>query len=271
MRSFIFLQSLLPSSSVRLGRLILNTKFPHQDFLDPFDGDDGRPRPAECIRRVQTNFTSTQTLSKSSKLRTYFNDVLSISYETHNSGVASVTAPQVTTHDLTNSGTWFHDACARPETRSWLEEAIDSGSTVYLVVGLRTLQDARLTKDVSSGSVRGVKTQVPTALVAGLSDAAGIATPGVASEKDNDHSENTVFDAPGEQIFAVQYRKVKFQWLASRKIENIVLDNTRWKAYWDIRGGEEDSDDDEDVLEVELTEVNDLEEDYFTEDKIDDL
>lgn len=263
----MLLQTLLSSSSVRLGRLVLNTRSPHQDFLDPFDGDD-RPSAKESIITEHTNFEETRNFSKSSKLRSYFADVLSVSYRSENNGVSSLSAPLVITHDLTNSGKWFQNACARSETRTWLENAIDSGKTVYLVVGFRTLRDARLTQTASFESVHGANAQLPAAVLAGVTPVADV-MPGVEVGHGNRRMESSVFNAPGEQVFAVQYRKMKFNWLSSRKIENIVLDDTRWKAYWEWRGPEDDDSENEDVLEVDLTDPSDFDisdDEYFGDD-----
>lgn len=268
MRSSVLLQTLLSSSSVRLGRLVLNTRSPHQDYLDPFD-DDGRPTTKESITTTHTNFEETRKFSKSSKLRSYFADVLSVSYRSENDGVSSLSAPHMITHDLENSGTWFQNACARAETREWLENAIDSGKTVYLVVGYRTLRDARLTQTASSESVHGANAQLPAAVLAGVTPVVDV-KPGVEVGHGNRRTESSVLNAPGEQVFAVQYRKMKFQWLSSRKIKNIVLDDTRWKAYWEWRGPEDDDSENEDVLEVDLTDSSDCDisdDEYFGDDR----
>lgn len=267
MKSSILFQTLLPPASVRLGRLVLNTRSPHQDFLDPFDEDD-RPSPKECILSTHLNFEETRKFSKSSKLRSYFNDVLSVSYQSHSLGIASISAPQVTTHDLKNSGIWFRDACAVPETRTWLEGAIDNGDTVHLIVGYRTVLDARLAQSASSLTTQGARAQAPASVLTGVGTPVDI-LPGAEGLHDTAHERSMLFDAPGEQVFAVRYRKIKFKWLSSRKIENIVLEDTRWKAYWDSRGTEVDDEEDEDVLEVNLTDVSDYDisdDEYFCED-----
>lgn len=266
MRPSVLLQTLLPSGSVRLGRLVLNTRSPHQDYLDPLD-DDGRPSSKESLLNIHTNFEETRNSSKSSKLRSYFSDILSVSYNSQGSKVASLTAPQVTTHDLQNSGAWFQSACARAETRTWLEGAIDSGKTVYLVVGFRTLRDAKLTQSTSWDEKHGARVQAPAALLTGVVPVVDV-MPGVDAGQGTHRTQSSVFSAPGEQVFAVQYRKVKFQWMSSRTIKNIVLDDTRWKAYWDWRGIDEEEDD-EDVLEVNLTDASDFDisdDEYFGDD-----
>lgn len=266
MRSSILLPTLLSPSSVRLGRLVTNTRSPHEEYIDPLDDDD-RPSPKDTIVNIRKNFEETRKFSKSSKLRSYFTEFLSISYQSQSSGVSSISAPQVTVHELKNHPTWFRDACSLPEIRTWLEQRIDDGKTVYLIVGFQSLRDARLSQSMSSRTSQGATANLPVSELAGVRAPVNI-TPKAEGDHDVGHEQNSAYDAPGEQIFAVQYRKIKFQWLSSRTIENIVLDETRWKAFWDSRGPDDDEED-EDVLEVNLTDVSDWDisdDEYFGED-----
>lgn len=268
----LLLNDLLPSSCIRLGRLVLNTKVPHQDFLDPLDD---RPTEAEYNTNRQKNFEETRKFSKNSKLRSYLTDILSISYGAQNERITSLAAPQITTHLLGNSGTWFEEACARPGTRKWIENAIDSNRTVHLVVGFRILEDAKFARNITWDTVKGARAEVPVhSLAAGVASMALSSNTGAGGSLDSSYEQRRVFDVPGEHIFAVQYRKIKFKWLSSRTLSNTILENTRWKASWDWRGGSgdegEDEDEDEDVLEVELTDASDMEisdEEYLSEDE----
>lgn len=57
------------------------------------------------------------------------------------------------------------------------------------------------------------------------------------------------FTGVGEQVYAVEYRKVKFRFLRSKDINKGTLESgARWKMFWTIRGHQND----EDVLEAEL-------------------
>lgn len=266
MRSTILLPTLLSPSSVRLGRLVLNTRSPHEDFIDPLDDDD-RPSPKDTIVNIRKNFEETRKYSKSSKLRSYFTEFLSISYQSQSSGVSTISAPQVTVHELKNHPTWFQDACSLPGIRTWLEARIDDGKTVYLIVGFQSLRDARLLQSTSSRTSQGATAKIPVADLTGVRTPVAV-TPKAQGDHETGHEQNSAYDAPGEQIFAVQYRKIKFQWLSSRTIDNIVLDETRWKAFWDSRGTDDDEEE-EDVLEVSLADMSDYDisdDEYIVED-----
>ncbi|KAK5733271.1 hypothetical protein LTR17_009880 [Elasticomyces elasticus] len=58
------------------------------------------------------------------------------------------------------------------------------------------------------------------------------------------------FDSPGEVVVAVQYRRIRFHFFDSRKIDPKHLENeTRWKYVWDMRGQTSDA---SDVIEASL-------------------
>lgn len=84
------------------------------------------------------------------------------------------------------------------------------------------------------------------------------------------------FSSPGEQIYAIQYRKIKFSWFSSPKIEKSFLEpDNRWKVFWEAgtRGDESDEEEEDDVLEVDFTDECDfgLDEVHFSEDEDEEL
>lgn len=234
---FLLQNSLLPLNSVQLGRLVLNAKNPQQDFFDP---PSGQLQP-ESIVKPQENFEDILTLSRSSRLRSSLTALLAISYENRDADSASLTAARATTYQLLNSGVWFENACAMPETRQWLKHAIGRSSSVYLVVGYHTLTDARATARASFRGTTSGGAHLPGSSVFGGTISAPLSHLLAAKVDSNRHvsyCHSRSFSAPGEQIYAIQYRKVEFKWFSSRKIDNTCLEqDNRWKVYW-ARGGE---------------------------------
>ncbi|KAL0634502.1 hypothetical protein Q9L58_006591 [Maublancomyces gigas] len=229
---FLLQNSLLPLNSVQLGRLVLNAKNPQQDFLDP---QSGQLQP-ESIVRPQENFEDILTLSRSSRLRSRLTALLAISYENRDVKSASLTATQATTYQLLNSGAWFENACAIPETRQWLKRAIDRSSPIYLVVGYHTLTNARATERITSRGTTDGGARISGSSVFGATTPATLSyllTSKVDRNRRINYSHSRSFDAPGEQIYAIQYRKVEFKWYSSRRIDNTSLEqDNRWKVYW---------------------------------------
>lgn len=263
--------SLLHIDTVKLGRLVLNAKHPQQAFYDPFDS------PPEFTVKQQDNFQGTLSLSKNSQLRSRLTALLLVSYENRDANAITLAATQAKTYQLLNSGAWFRKACSSAETRQWFEDAIGDGdgSNVYLVVGYHTITDARVTKTTISGgttsggvhlrgsSLVGGTTPSPTAMVNALNSR-------VNSTRDVNNRSEKSFDAPGEQIYAIQYRKVEFKFFSSRSLEKASLErDNRWKTFWsdDVRGSLPTEVED-DVLEADLTDELELEYDetYASED-----
>lgn len=271
MKSRALLQnSLLPLDSVKLGRLVLNAKNPQQDYLDPLDS------VPEATINPQEKFHETLHSSKNVKLLSRLTALLAVGYETRDTDSATLSAVQATTYQLTNSGTWFRKACAKQETRSWFEEAIEENdSDVYLVVGYHTVTDAQITEGTTTRRKNDAAVELSGSLISGTAAPAAVTdllSLRVNSTRDTSHKQTRSFHAPGEQIYAVQYRKVEFKWLSSKSIDKTTLErNNRWKIFWsaDRRGGQEmEPEGEDDVLEADLTDELDLEsqETYLSED-----
>jgi hypothetical protein len=80
-----------------------------------------------------------------------------------------------------------------------------------------------------------ITSSVPTAtgVMVPLGD---IADRGVAATSLKKQGIQRRFVATGEQICAVQYRKIRFKWFSSRDLDAAVLDKeNRWKMYRIIR------------------------------------
>lgn len=262
--------SLLPLESVKLGRLVLNAKNPQQDYLDPLDS------VPESTVKPQESFHETLNSSKNVKLRSRLTALLAVGYENRDANSASLSAIQATTYQLANSGAWFRKACAKQETRSWFEGAIEENdSDVYLVVGYHTVTDAQITEAATTGRKTGTGIQLSSSLLTGTAaprPLENLSNLRVDHSQDTQHQQTRSFHAPGEQIYAVQYRKVEFKWLSSKSIDKTTLErNNRWKIFWSAgqRGKEEiELDGEDDVVEADLTDELELEpeETYLSED-----
>lgn len=272
MSSAVFpITNLQSPQSLRLGCLIVNISDIDQSIHDPFPD---RPTAPEINTKELGRYHETQTSSTRSKFASFLSDVLSVSHERRLEGASSLTSPHVTINKLRNHSSWFQDACGTPETRRWLEEAMNNRQDVYLLVGFFTLKDATFVKRDTSGKVgvRGVDVPILPVGIAILNTMISI-TSGIRCTRDTSSGRMSLLDVPGENIFGVWYRKVKFKWSFSREIGVPSLDNkTKWKPFWEWRGpGEGDGDDrdrddeseeeEEDILEVSLEDMSDWDED----------
>lgn len=243
--------------SVQLGRFVLNPKKPNTDFIDPLAD---RLAPTEFLKEVQTNFEETRRFSRSSNIRPYLSNILSISYEKQNDSSATLRAPQATSYDLKCSGAWLRLACAEPKIVQFLETAFDREQTVYLVVGFRTVENGIRAVSMKDPGIRYEASVRRATGLAGASLAVNIPTSGIRSSY-----------GAGEQIFAVLYRKVKFTWLSSKSTPDMSLElGHRWLPIWDWRGLEDEDVDEDDILEATLTDLSDQDisdEEYISEDE----
>jgi hypothetical protein len=102
---------------------------------------------------------------------------------------------------------------------------------------------------------------VSTALTAsGVVVPFGMADPGLSGFSGRVEDEQRKFVAPGEQIYAVQYRKVSWSWFARDKVDKMTLGTKSWWEKYD--GPRSLQGEPEDTLEVELEDEIALDGDY---------
>jgi hypothetical protein len=252
----ILRQTFLPLNSVRLGRFVINIDDPQQDYLDPVCD-----QVAEVIIKHHLEYNELQQTATDNNFTSVLTRLVSASRSKRSKLLTEVTTDQATTYQLGNSGLWFKNAVKLQPTRKWIEQAIDQGDDVYVVVGYHTLLDARIVE--SATMVSGFRAQLEVPVTASLGATGvvipmgNIADPEISGHQQRCQGAQKQFVATGEQIFAVQYRKVRFNWLSSRDLDRAILEKeNRWKVYWDIRGQEGGT---SDVLEADLQDELELE------------
>jgi hypothetical protein len=122
------------------------------------------------------------------------------------------------------------------------------------VVGYRTITDARVAAHTEAQVVSSGKLVMPVS--AGLA-AAGVGVPlgslldpGLARSVGHTDDQQMLFVAQGEQIIAVQYRKICFKWFSSKTADKATLaKKTQWERYDRRRYLHSDGDD---MVEVDL-------------------
>ncbi|GMF67740.1 hypothetical protein COH20_005579 [Aspergillus flavus] len=256
MRQSAFLrQFFLPPTSVKIGRFLCNIDCPHQDYHDP-----ALQSAPPVIEKVQTQYSGSEALSSTNTFASDLNALLSTWISTRTAAAIHTSTNQVKTYYLDNNEQWFRDAVQQEEVRKWMERVIDEGESIYLVVGYHTVLDARIGVQKSEGKEIGGQLTAP--ISAGLNASGvvvplgGLVDPSVGGSRDHSESLEMQFEAPGEQIVAVQYRKVKFGFLSSRNVDTAALNKVaRWKRYDRPRYLQSEADD---MVEVELEDLLDL-------------
>jgi hypothetical protein len=257
-KSILVPQFFLPPSAVSLGRFVISLDNPHHDFHEPTNIVG-----PSCTEKVQTQFDSLQHSVKHHSLGSQLTTFLSSSFTKRLKASVRITADQAKTYYLVNAGQWFRDVTKSQETRKWIERTIDEGEDIYFVVAYHTLVNARIVEQLGGQSSTGGTMAVPvsTALTAsGVVVPFGMADPGFSGFSGRIEDEQRKFVAPGEQIYAVQYRKVSWSWFARDKVDKMTLGAKSWWEKYD--GPRSLQGEAEDVLEVDIEDEIALDGDY---------
>lgn len=259
---FVFKHNLLPMNSVALGRLVIDTSTPWQDFCPNTEA----PGASEIGIVPQPRLRELFERTKGSKIHDSLCKVFCSLLRNENV-VDGLSSAQEKTYYLLNSGPYFSRLCGNQQAREWFETTIKHGWNVYMVVGIHTVHESSVHApnldqiDRSVFSVPHVGSSVQQAeQEVGLTVSAGNYDGGSPS--------------PRELIIAVQYRKVQFKWFSSRKMDAAFLEvgQNRWKVFA-IGGRAERNEDEEDIVEADLQdeiEAEEIEEEgdaYFTTDE----
>ncbi|RPB01411.1 hypothetical protein L873DRAFT_1676620 [Choiromyces venosus 120613-1] len=231
--------SLLPFDSVKVGRLVLDPKSPQDDYLD-------QPNEPKITHQDQQNFQIIQNSRRYSSLKARILKLFNAYRDTQQASHAVLSSNKARTYRLQNSGEWFRDACKTDETRKWMERSIEDGAAVYLVIGIHTVFDAAVRESTGvSRDVDGDPGRAPQPANSG-----NVLTESLVRDR---RTEDRHHVALGEQIYAVQYRKVDFRSFSSKRLDKITLEHGNiWKVFWGVRGHSDASGDEDDVIEAFL-------------------
>ncbi|KAF3906300.1 hypothetical protein ABW20_dc0103146 [Dactylellina cionopaga] len=229
--------TLIPLNAIALGRFVTNTKSPAEEFYDSNvlanNGDKVIITPRHNFREVLRCTLGTSTYSNLTAIIASHLSKNTVDY-VHLESLSNQT------YQLENSTDVFENICADPNARKWLLKMIGRRRSIYMVVGLETILNA----EVSCGNLRakekGGEITVPVSAALAGALAIPIAIPdvldvGIGVNKKEDHEVQASFLAPGEMVFAVQYRKLEFSWLSSKDIDKTTLRNSRWVINLGVR------------------------------------
>ncbi|OAP64429.1 hypothetical protein AYL99_00401 [Fonsecaea erecta] len=248
--SAVFVQdNLLPLEFVSLGRFVLNTQEPNHSYRDPAEKAQEAEKPQSNVRDILRRSKGTSLYAKLSGLFEAKTD------QEAASDVFWSTRHTKTVQQLDSDG-YFAKACAEPETRKWLEKALENGRDVYMMVGYATAFNATVSDQVTAKKKTEIVSQAPvkemmTAMTGNPAPTVMVKNPVVGGETRDNMEHKRAFKADGEQVFAIQYRKLMFRFFSSKNLDKGFLEEeSRWKLYWALMGGEEEEDDD--VVEATL-------------------
>lgn len=277
--SLLFKQP-LPLSSISLGRLVRDPLYPDIDYYEPVldkplgldaTGAAGQQQPSKEQQAFAPNvgeyrfenFEDTLEAARGTRLELGLLGLLSLSpVSSQASSSTRLRSRLCVVRQLRNVDAFFRAACARDSgTRKWLEsEGVRpaNGGRVYVVCGFKTLTDATVSHSDRRGNSVDVSADVPVAAIAAAAATGGVPLPlpgniTAAAQTSAGSAERLAYTAPGERVYAVLYRRVRFGWFASRSVDKAYLEKgIRWKSMIGSRSGE-DGEAEEDGIEVEIS------------------
>lgn len=204
----------------------------------PADLFDPNPSVSQPIFTTEiSSLDSTFFDQSSSKFRAILTRYASSWLSLSSSTSLNLSAVSVKEYDLMNQREYFEDVCAFASTRQWFEEAIEYGNgPVYLITGFRTFVDMNIDQRNTQGWGTGGNITAPLEAIAGVPATFGLDV-GVEGSRENEGGVKRSYKSKGEMVFAIQVRKVKFEWFSSRA-EGAKLDRkTTCKVLWAVREG----------------------------------
>jgi hypothetical protein len=122
-----------------------------------------------------------------------------------NKTTIQITKGRTKTYALDNSDLWFEEAARLYATHVWIERAVDQGRNIYMIVGLHTITTE----------------------------------PGMAVQQQGPDGSRSQFTVPGQQICALEYRKLTHKWLSRNHMKNIQLSTKvcQWQTMEKARDG----------------------------------
>ena len=129
-----------------------------------------------------------------------------------------------------------------------LRNALKAHGKIYMIIGYQTVKDAQIEGQNTSSKGSSFALQAPgtttVATATGIPVVGDALDPSVGRESHEQRQSKQSFTIPGEQVVAIQYRRIRFRFFSSRKIEPKHLESTTcWKYAWDMRGQALDADD----------------------------
>jgi hypothetical protein len=219
----------LAFESVSLGRFVTNIDHPHEGYYEP---KIGPPTPV----LAQFSFAGHQERGAKTSFGSALINIFAATVSKLAEASIRVEADEGTSYSLDNSEAWFDEALSLADTKAWVEGMVLRGRTIYLVVGVQTLTNPRVRFGVAGDAQKQADVQVSSALAATLANMFAAPsgsgnTPSLSAESTRHHISQHRFEASGEFVCAIQYRKLKHRWLSRRSLQGVQLSKTRQWSY----------------------------------------
>lgn len=238
------LSHLFPRDGVQLGRLVSNMAAPHNDYYPP---SQIRYVKGDIHSITGKDFLDMRSKNTNSKLSVVINSVLSALFGKNIDVETKIADTICITYFLDNSEAKFKKLCDSVAAKKWFETTYKKRKQVYMVTGIQTITDANLWLQGNTESEISASATAPVAKAAGTpAPVPAVNVSLMASHLAKRHRESG-FVAENEQIYAIQYRKVKLrlrdflkETTADTLGESMLEDGCRWEVMWKTMGAGND-------------------------------
>ena len=248
---------LLPKSAVTLGRFVGDISDPNDSFQDIPQSQEWTDFPQSMSSDIRAeNYHYDSAVDRRWGLSVALTAVLSSTLSVQKDEVSTIKADYITTRKLSNTAKYFEKACQNEDVCEWLEGQWRLRRKAYVVTGIITLINARITLRRGRKIETGQGVGVPGSVVLLAATQGAVPTlGGIESVLDSEVTASSgatgrvasSFEHPGESILAVEYRRVDFSWFRKPSPKTITLSGrSRWKTYLGSRGEDTDARSDED-------------------------
>ncbi|KAF4450214.1 hypothetical protein F53441_6648 [Fusarium austroafricanum] len=200
---------------------------------------------------LNKDFYDLRLKSKASKLQAVLTSVASLLFHTEDDLETKISDTICITYFLDDVDRKFDEMWKEKGAREWFEDAFRKRRHVYMVTAIQTLTDANMKLASNKAAQVDGDIKIPVSRIIGDPTAAAPLDPRVFAEHRAEKHRETGFVGEGEQIYAIQYRKVKWGLFSSREMaQGFLEEGNRWKVMWKTMGAEKN---DQDTLEAKLT------------------
>jgi hypothetical protein len=183
---------------------------------------------------------------KDNSLRARLEGLLSVSHTSSSSGQLRLQSTLVRTWRLKNYRDVSLEILNTDEVRQKLPKLVPIGGKAYFITGIMTCVNAEIKHGGDNITTNNAEIRLPVAAIAAAAAGAPITTNlgSIALGHDQAHKGNWVFEATGkgEEVFAVEYRLVKRDWVGFGKVGVREADLRRMPGL-KFGGGEEEIED----------------------------
>lgn len=101
------------------------------------------------IVKPHLRFEGVQHNAEDKSFTAMLTSLVSASRTKRNNAYTQISTDQVKTYQLSNSGLWFKSAVKSEAVHGWINESIEQGDDIYVVVGYHTMMNARIIEGVA--------------------------------------------------------------------------------------------------------------------------